>query len=184
MRNLRLMKDHWTPALLSLLLLAAFIFILAGRSLPFYPALRDFLMYDLPVHRMYFVMSENSEICPKVEAFEGLGEFFQTVRSLGWVSDRCRLVRHDDSGLQLWSTPFGDMWFPGSIEPQGVHFAIAQYKVEAYPGLRIRKGDVVLDCGGFVGDWTRFALSAGASRVVAVEPSSENLECLRRNLSR
>ena len=61
---------------------------------------------------------------------------------------------------------------------------IAQYKVQAYPGLRIRKGDVVLDCGGFVGDWTRFALSAGAWRVVTVEPSSENLECLRRNLSR
>ncbi len=46
----------------------------------------------------------------------------------------------------------------------------------------VQKGDVVLDVGAHVGIFTRHALRMGAARVIAVEPSPQNLECLKRNL--
>jgi FkbM family methyltransferase len=49
------------------------------------------------------------------------------------------------------------------------------------PHQSVRTGDVVMDCGANVGVFVRTALQAGAKLVVAVEPSPENLVCLRRN---
>jgi len=46
----------------------------------------------------------------------------------------------------------------------------------------VRPGDVVLDCGADVGDFTRQALQMGASMVVAIEPSPMKHVCLQRNL--
>ncbi|MDP2996923.1 MAG: FkbM family methyltransferase [Bryobacterales bacterium] len=51
-------------------------------------------------------------------------------------------------------------------------------------GLGARAGDVVLDCGANAGLYVLTALRAGASKVIAIEPVPDNLECLRRNLSR
>jgi FkbM family methyltransferase len=48
----------------------------------------------------------------------------------------------------------------------------------------VRAGDVVLDCGAGIGLFARQALKRGARTVIAIEPVPENLECLRRNLSR
>ncbi|MEJ7604703.1 MAG: FkbM family methyltransferase [Bryobacteraceae bacterium] len=47
----------------------------------------------------------------------------------------------------------------------------------------VQPGDVVLDCGANVGTFTRQALNAGASKVVAIEPAPENIECLRRGFA-
>lgn len=46
----------------------------------------------------------------------------------------------------------------------------------------VRPGDTVIDCGANVGSFACRALSSGAARLIAVEPSPENTECLRRNL--
>lgn len=48
----------------------------------------------------------------------------------------------------------------------------------------VKPGDIVIDCGAHVGVFTDFALSRGASRVVAIEPEPVNLECLRRNFAK
>jgi FkbM family methyltransferase len=40
-----------------------------------------------------------------------------------------------------------------------------------------------LDAGANVGVFTRKALWSGASKVIAIEPAPENLECLRRNFA-
>ncbi|MGH9719823.1 MAG: FkbM family methyltransferase [Bryobacteraceae bacterium] len=58
---------------------------------------------------------------------------------------------------------------------------LAQQQRKIY-GNGVRKGDVVLDCGAHVGTYVKTALDAGASLVVAIEPSPPALECLRRNL--
>src|SRR5262252_2026765 len=50
-------------------------------------------------------------------------------------------------------------------------------------GGRIHAGDVVLDAGANVGVFVRKALWAGASKVIAIEPAPENLECLRRTFA-
>ena len=153
------------------------------RSLPFYPALHGFMLNHLPFHALYWSLAHESEICPWIEAFNGLREAGETTKAQERAAEESRLVRRDDSGLQLWSTPIGEMWFPQSTEPQYVHFVVAQSQVDAYSGTPVHKGDVVLDCGGFVGDWTKFALAAGASKVITMEPSHEALECIRRNLA-
>ena len=45
----------------------------------------------------------------------------------------------------------------------------------------VHKGDVVLDIGAHVGFFVRTALTQGASKVVAVEPDPNSIECLKRN---
>jgi FkbM family methyltransferase len=50
------------------------------------------------------------------------------------------------------------------------------------PGeLGVHQGDVVLDGGAHIGLFTRTALASGAKLVVAIEPTPESVECLRRN---
>lgn len=52
----------------------------------------------------------------------------------------------------------------------------------AYPGLQVQPGDVAVDAGGYVGDWAKYAVAAGASKVIVFEPAQEQLECIRLNL--
>lgn len=99
------------------------------------------------------------------------------------VARQTRLRERDSEGLQLWDTPLGPMWFPSRSDLGGPLFALAQYQVTAYPGIQVRQGDIVIDGGGYVGDWTRWALNAGAARVIVVEPSREQLICIQRNLA-
>jgi FkbM family methyltransferase len=100
-----------------------------------------------------------------------------TVQELSAVS---RVVESD--GLyQKWSTPLGDYWMP-KASGNALIYDLSEQKRSIY-GNRIRKGDVVLDCGANVGVFARKALGAGAAKVIAIEPAPENLECLRRNFS-
>jgi FkbM family methyltransferase len=93
------------------------------------------------------------------------------------------LERDEQHRLELWDTPHGKFWIPArSID--AVLYGLAEQDTSIYEfgGNGARKGDVVLDFGANVGSYTRKALRLGASKVVAVEPAPENLECLRRNL--
>jgi FkbM family methyltransferase len=89
-----------------------------------------------------------------------------------------RLVRKDGS-YSLWSTPGGQFWMP-SASGDALVYDLAEQKRNIY-GTGMRPGDIVLDCGANIGVFTRKALWAGASKVIAIEPAPENLECLRRN---
>jgi FkbM family methyltransferase len=66
-----------------------------------------------------------------------------------------------------------------SASADAVTYDLAEQARDIY-GKRIRPGDIVLDVGANVGVFTRKALNAGASKVIAMEPAPENLECLRR----
>jgi FkbM family methyltransferase len=46
----------------------------------------------------------------------------------------------------------------------------------------LHQGDVILDVGSHVGLFALKALENGASKVIAIEPNPQNIECLRRNL--
>jgi FkbM family methyltransferase len=96
-----------------------------------------------------------------------------------------RLVR-TENGLSLWATPKGEFWAPGNNE-EIVLILLAQQMRHIYgepQGTGVRTGDIVLDGGAHIGVYVRSALDAGASKVVAIEPSPEPLECLRRNFAR
>lgn len=85
-----------------------------------------------------------------------------------------------DGELEQWETPDGPYWIPAGSG--GILAAlIAQQRSDIYG--RIRRGETVIDCGAHVGTFARRALSAGAARVVAVEPSAGAVECLRRNFA-
>ncbi|MBO0885548.1 MAG: FkbM family methyltransferase [Mycobacterium sp.] len=57
----------------------------------------------------------------------------------------------------------------------------AKYQLPGF--VEVEPGDTVLDCGAFVGAFSRAAVKAGA-RVIAVEPSRTNRRCLTRNVER
>ena len=92
-----------------------------------------------------------------------------------------RLIETDGK-LERWSTPVGDLWSPARTKP--VFLAMEQmWGVYDRKGMSVQPGDVVFDCGANVGVFTHRALSLGADLVVAVEPSPENIACLRRTFA-
>lgn len=94
-----------------------------------------------------------------------------------------RSVERDGQGLELWNTPNGPVWCPvGSAKAIAQDLAEQNRGIYDQSGAGARRGDIVLDVGANVGLYTRSALKAGASLVVAIEPVPANVECLRRNL--
>lgn len=87
-------------------------------------------------------------------------------------------------GVRLVDSELEPMWEPDAlgtlVKPQLLEF---DAKYEGFGGASIRPGDVVIDCGANIGTMSRIALRAGASKVIAIEPSPVNLEPLRRNLA-
>jgi FkbM family methyltransferase len=97
--------------------------------------------------------------------------------------------RDEALGIVKVHTPTRDFWVKAAgTEMNGatlVPYLLAeqQWLHELRPDWHIRAGDVVVDVGAHVGVFTSLALSKGAAKVVAVEPDTTNLECLRRNFS-
>ena len=89
-----------------------------------------------------------------------------------------------DGDIQLWDTPRGRYWI-SKRDADLISFLLAEQERRIYGSGRtgVRKGDVVLDCGAHVGVFSKEALREGAGKVIAIEPSPVNLECLRRNLA-
>ena len=95
---------------------------------------------------------------------------------------RSRLLQKEYEGLELYETPYGRYWAPEGSR-YTLPFNLAEQAVQLYGrgSHFVQRGDVVLDCGANAGVFTRFALNAGAAKVVAIEPAPDNVECLRRN---
>jgi hypothetical protein len=57
------------------------------------------------------------------------------------------------------------------------------YNLEDYSqhGVRIRKGDVVVDLGGNIGIFTRYSYHMGASKIITFEPDKRYFEILKQN---
>jgi FkbM family methyltransferase len=119
----------------------------------------------------------------------------QTVRDAQVKVDQARDEEHLMAGirllrteghLKLWATPQGEYWVPGSSD-RILGILLAQQRRKIYGDAEtggVRSGDIVLDAGAHVGTYVRTALDAGAAKVVAIDPSPEAVECLRRNFRR
>lgn len=95
-----------------------------------------------------------------------------------------KLVREDrQSALELWDTLLGRLWIPkpGSFVIKHLEWEQAIQKVYDHPTVHVTNGDVVIDCGAHIGGFTRIALLAGASLVIAIEPERSNVVAFRRN---
>ena len=136
-----------------------------------------------PIRLSAIVLAGRSPSCPFSQAVKA--EEFQ--RQKGVVKDRILAeskVIAEDGDLQQWQTPKGNFWVEKESR-YGLHFHLAEQQLRIYGNEHhwIRPGDIVLDCGANIGVFTREALLAGASKVIAIEPAPENLECLRRNFA-
>jgi FkbM family methyltransferase len=100
------------------------------------------------------------------------------------IMSRSKLAEQDQAaGLVRWETPHGSFWAPPETS---VSFLLAE-QIQGFYGTgerRVQPGDIVLDAGANIGAFVWEALRAGAKRVVAIEPSERNVECLRRNFQR
>lgn len=85
----------------------------------------------------------------------------------------------------LWRTPTGRFW--GRLNDQRLlENLIAEQLLERIydrPSAGIRAGDVVVDVGGHLGTFTRFALIQGADKVVTFEPEPTNIACFKKSFS-
>lgn len=143
-----------------------------------------FFNVKLLAFKCYIVLFRYSGICSIAQSWAGLNETLNTFDTQTQIGTQSKLHRVDGMGFQEWSTPFGTLWFPPDYAEWTVLFALAQFRNGAYPGIIISPDSVVLDCGGYVGDWTTWALRAGAGKSIVFEPDSDALECIRRNLAK
>lgn len=98
------------------------------------------------------------------------------------IKTRMRVIQRED-GLELLETPAGRFWVPIG-DSTALAEELVEQSVDEYgaAGREVQRGEVVLDCGGSSGVFTRRALQLGASKVVTIELAPWALECLRRNL--
>jgi FkbM family methyltransferase len=137
-----------------------------------------------PVRLAVFAMAGRGNGCPVNRAIAAPRELAEQIRQKDRLLAASKLIETDPAGYKLYETPLGRYWIP-----QGSEFVLPYNLAEMERAIyfdgehTIRAGDTVLDCGANIGVFTRRALDQGASRVVAIEPGPENVECLRRNFA-
>ncbi len=139
----------------------------------------------VPVKYAYMALTTPGGACTLARAIE----VDDHQRALTAAKDRIlratKFIRTDEAGLELYETPYGPFWAPkGSKWILPFNFAEQDIAIYGTGAQAVQKGDVVLDCGANVGTFARFALDAGAAKVVAIEPAPDNIECLRRNFAK
>jgi len=125
-----------------------------------------------------------SPYCSRWQAVRGVSIKLRQQADAEAIARASHLVRQE-SGLALWATPYGEYWIPAG-DGKTLPILLAQEKRDIYGGADwgVRPGDIVLDCGAYVGTWARQALDRGVKLVVEIEPTPESVECIRRNLAK
>jgi FkbM family methyltransferase len=98
------------------------------------------------------------------------------------IFSSAKLLSSDPIGLDLYQIGSEKIW-GGRKSAWSISFEHAEQEDNIYQTarVRIRPGDVILDAGAHVGLFTKVALRANASKVIAIEPSPLSIESLRRN---
>ncbi|MBN2318476.1 MAG: FkbM family methyltransferase [Acidobacteria bacterium] len=138
-----------------------------------------------PIVFLTLLVSGRNPVCDQSEAWRGFKEKHTRQEELrSYLESEIHLVRADDDGNELYEVSGSTIWVPAGNRRM-LLYILTEIERGVYQSstCRVKAGDVVLDCGAHVGLFTRQALKDGADLVVAVEPSRENLECLKRNLA-
>jgi FkbM family methyltransferase len=86
----------------------------------------------------------------------------------------------------LWDTPLGSFWSSCNSYWLVSSLINEQIKGKIYDhdSARVKQGDVVIDVGGHIGTFTRFALKRGAHLVIAFEPDPINIFHFKKNFEK
>ncbi|HEY2014325.1 MAG TPA: FkbM family methyltransferase [Bryobacteraceae bacterium] len=135
-----------------------------------------------PVRLFAMTVVGRSPVCPLRNALAADRNLQLQIRLDNEILRASKVVEKDPAGYHLVDTPHGRWWIPEGNDFV-LPFNLAEQVREVYGSGEhaVKPGDVVLDCGANVGDWTRIALDHGAKLVVGFEPAPENIECFRRN---
>ncbi len=135
-----------------------------------------------PARLAAFVLMGRGQNCPVQQAIHSGEQLRRQIRLKDEILAASRLLETDPKGFKRYATPLGEYWIPTGSE-YVLPYNLAEDQREIYfdDTHTIRPGDLVLDCGANVGVFVRAALKRGASKVIAIEPGPENIECLRRN---
>lgn len=103
-------------------------------------------------------------------------------RSMDMSRSGIKMVEEAPDGFSRWETPLGPLWCPPKNTPA---FAVGEQLAEVYTEgeMALQPSDIVLDCGANIGDFVRVCLRAGVAKVVAIDPSPNNIEAMRRTFS-
>jgi FkbM family methyltransferase len=157
------------------LLVILLLLVALGAAYAYYP----------PFRLAAWALTGRSPQCPFPNAVRAASFKKENTAIKDRILAASKKIEVDPAGYSLWDTPKGRFWVAaGEGNDWGLPFNLAEQEQNIYGSGEhyIQPGDIVLDCGANVGIFTREALRAGASLVVAIEPAPENLECLRRNL--
>jgi FkbM family methyltransferase len=136
-----------------------------------------------PIRLSALVLAGRSPHCPLSRAVGSLDEQKRQVKLKDDILGSSQLIGSDEK-YEHWQTPMGNYWIA-----KGSRYVLPFNLAEQRRGIyfkgehTVEPGDVVLDCGANIGVFVREALNRGASKVVAIEPAPENIECLRRNFA-
>lgn len=117
------------------------------------------------------------------------GELLRWTRTADWPS--CHKLagmlakQNSADGTVLWKTPLGEFWGRSYDDAQVALETLDDFVFKAYERgpVKVRRGDVVLDCGGHLGTFTRYALKRGADKSVIFEPDPLNANFIRKSFA-
>ena len=137
--------------------------------------------YYAPLRLLAIKAAGRSPRCPLANAMNAEENARLQIKYKDEIVAGSKLAGQDGS-FRLWRTPMGDWWIPeGDVWMLPYNLAEQKRNIYGTGEQAVKRGDIVLDCGANIGVYTRLALDAGASKVVAIEPGPENVEALRRN---
>ncbi len=93
-----------------------------------------------------------------------------------WPTEKLAIPRADDDNFVAYDTPIGTLCWTRSLRQYAGLFALEHMRgVYERGAVRINAGDVVIDLGGQIGSFTRYAFTRGAGTVVMFEPEPEHI---------
>jgi FkbM family methyltransferase len=95
-----------------------------------------------------------------------------------------RFVRNEGD-LAIWQTPLGQLATMDTEMIEHLAFLLTEVHMDVYLSgtVDVVPGSIVLDVGANIGVFAKKALSAGAERVICVEPTPGNIRALHWNLA-
>ncbi len=157
-----------------LVILASVLLILAVIALPFRNPGRD-AVTALSVA----LLVDRGADCPLGQTLRAA---WHAARGEKGVNVASQFVERSDEGYELHRTPAGNFWIPPGNLGSLAYLLVERQRQPMRD--QVKSGEVVIDCGANIGFFTREALNAGASKVMAIEPLPQNAECLRRTFAR